>query len=161
MHREITITPVTPDDIPLVMHLIRALAEYEHEVESAQATPEQLHEALFGPNPSAEAVIARLDGVAAGWAVWFQTFSTWTGRPGLWLEDLFVYPEMRRFGVGRALLQHLARVCVDRDYTRFEWSVLDWNEPSIAFYRSLGAVAMDEWTTNRITGEALRRLAEG
>ena len=142
------------------MHLIRALAEYEHELESAQATPEQLHEALFGPNPSAEAVIARLDGVPAGWAIWFQTFSTWTGRPGLWLEDLFVYPEMRRFGVGKALLQHLARVCVDRNYTRFEWSVLDWNEPSIAFYRSLGAVAMDEWTTNRLTGEALKRLAE-
>ena len=160
MPGEITITPVTPDDIPLVMHLIRALAEYEHELESAQATPEQLHEALFGPTPSAEAVIARLDGVPAGWAIWFQTFSTWTGRPGLWLEDLFVYPEQRRFGVGKALLQHLARICVDRNYIRFEWSVLDWNEPSIAFYRSLGAVAMDEWTTNRLSGEALKRLAE-
>jgi GNAT superfamily N-acetyltransferase len=160
MPGEITITPVTPDDIPLVMHLIRALAEYEHELESAQATPEQLHEALFGPKPSAEAVIARLDGAPAGWAIWFQTFSTWTGRPGLWLEDLFVYPETRRFGVGKALLQHLARICVDRNYTRFEWSVLDWNEPSIAFYRSLGALAMDEWTTNRLSGEALKRLAE-
>src|SRR4029453_1933530 len=106
MPGEITITPATPDDIPLVMHLIRALAEYEHELESAQATPEQLHEALFGPNPSAEAVL---------------------GRPGLWLEDLFVYPEQRRFGVGKALLQHLARICVNRNYTRFEWSVLDWN----------------------------------
>ena len=160
MPGQITIDPVTPADIPLVMHLIRALAEYEHELESAQATPEQLHEALFGPNPAAEAVIARLDGEAAGWAIWFQTFSTWTGRPGLWLEDLFVYPEKRRFGVGKALLQHLARICVDRNYTRFEWSVLDWNEPSIAFYRSLGAIGMDEWTTNRITGEALKKLAE-
>lgn len=160
MPGEITITPVTPDDIQLVMHLTRALAEYEHQLESAQATPEQLHEALFGPTPSAEAVIARLDGVPAGWAIWFQTFSTWTGRPGLWLEDLFVYPEMRRFGVGKALLQYLARICVDRNYTRFEWSVLDWNEPSIAFYRSLGAVPMDEWTTNRLSGEALKRLAD-
>ena len=157
----VTIDPATPEDVPVVLDLIRGLAEYEREPEAAQATPAQIHTALFGERPCAEAVIARLDGQPAGFALWFQTFSTWTGKPGLWLEDLFVLPELRRRGVGRALLSYLARLCIARDYGRFEWSVLDWNEPSIAFYRALGAVAMDDWTTQRLSGEALLRLSKG
>jgi GNAT superfamily N-acetyltransferase len=156
----ITIDPVTPEDVPLVMELIHELAVYEREPESVKATPEMLHRALFGEPPACEAVIARFDGQAAGWAIWFQTFSTWTGRPGLWLEDLFVRPEYRRKGIGKALLVRLARICNQRGYGRFQWSVLDWNEPALEFYRSLGAIAEDEWTTHRITGEALDRLAE-
>ena len=155
---QITINPATPEDVTTVLALIRGLAEYEHEPESATATAEQLHEALFGPSPAAECAIAHLDSEVAGFALWFQNFSTWTGRPGLWLEDLFVWPHLRRHGVGRALLQHLAAICVERNYSRFEWSVLDWNEPSINFYRSLGAVPMDEWTNFRLTGESLRKL---
>jgi GNAT superfamily N-acetyltransferase len=156
----IRIDAATPDDIPLILELIRELAEYEREPESAQATAQQMHAALFGGKPAVGAVIARLDGEAAGWAVWFQTFSTWTGKPGLWLEDLFVRPAFRRAGVGKALLVYLAQVCVERDYGRFEWSVLDWNEPALEFYRSLGAVGMDEWTIHRVTGDALVRLAQ-
>ncbi len=155
----VTIEPVRPDEIGLVLEFIQGLADYEHEPDAVKATPQQLQEALFGARPAAEAVIARMDGVPAGWALWFQTYSTWTGLPGLWLEDLFVKPELRRKGVGKALLVYLARICVERGYGRFEWSVLDWNTPSIGFYRSLGAVAMDEWTTNRVTGDALTRLA--
>jgi GNAT superfamily N-acetyltransferase len=153
------IDPATPADVPLILDLILELAEYEKEPDSAQATAEQIHEALFGARPAAEAVIARFDGEPAGWALWFQNFSTWTGKPGLWLEDLFVRPQYRRRGIGKAVLVYLARLCLERDYGRFEWSVLDWNEPSLEFYRSLGAEAMSEWTTHRVTGDALRRLA--
>jgi GNAT superfamily N-acetyltransferase len=156
---EITIQPATEADIPTILALIKGLAEYEHEPESATATEAQLHVALFGARPAAECAIARLDDEVAGFALWFQNFSTWTGQPGLWLEDLFVWPHLRRHGVGRALLQHLAQVCVERNYGRFEWSVLDWNEPSIAFYRSIGAVPMEEWTNFRLTGDALKQLA--
>ena len=157
---DLRIDPATPDDVPLMLDLIRELAEYEHELEAAKATPAQLHEALFGERPAAEAAIARIDGQGAGWALWFQNFSTWTGKPGLWLEDLYVRPQYRKLGAGKALLAYLARLCVERDYGRFEWSVLDWNTPSIAFYESLGAQAMSEWTNFRLAGEALRRLAE-
>ena len=156
---DLRIDPATPDDVPLMLDLIRELAEYEHEAESARATPEQLHEALFGARPAAEAAIARIDGEAAGWALWFQNFSTWTGKPGLWLEDLFVRPRHRGRGAGKALLVYLARLCVERGYGRFEWSVLDWNAPSIAFYEALGAQAMAEWTIYRLSGEALEGLA--
>jgi len=149
-----------PEDVPLILELIRELAEFEHEAESARATGEQLHEALFGPRPAAEAVIARVDGEAAGWALWFQNFSTWTGKPGLWLEDLYVRPQHRRQGVGRGLLVYLARLCVERGYGRFEWSVLDWNTPALEFYKALGAEPMGEWTTQRLTGDALSRLAD-
>jgi GNAT superfamily N-acetyltransferase len=155
---ELRIEPARPEDVPLILELIRELAEFEKEPESAKATAEQIHEALFGERAAAEAVIARIDGVAVGWALWFQNFSTWTGRPGLWLEDLFVRPQHRRNGVGRALLGYLARLCVERGYGRFEWSVLDWNTPSIEFYKALGAEAMSEWTTMRVSGEALSRL---
>jgi GNAT superfamily N-acetyltransferase len=156
----LSIDPAVPDDLPLILQLIRELAEYEHEPESARATPEQIHDALFGEHPAAEAVIARIDGETAGWALWFQNFSTWTGKPGLWLEDLYVRPQDRRRGVGKALLIYLARLCVERGYGRFEWSVLDWNTPAVEFYRALGAEAMSEWTTQRLSGEALRRLAD-
>ena len=156
----LTVDPAKRQDVPLILELIRELAEYEHEPESAQSTPAQIHAALFGARPAAEAVIARLDGEPAGWALWFQNFSTWTGKPGLWLEDLYVRPRYRRQGVGRALLAYMARLCVERDYGRFEWSVLDWNTPAIDFYQALGAEAMSQWTTQRLTGEALRRLAE-
>jgi GNAT superfamily N-acetyltransferase len=155
---EITISAATTNDVPTILALIKGLAEYEHEPESATATEAQLEAALFGPRPAAECAIARLDGEVAGFALWFQNFSTWTGRPGLWLEDLFVWPQLRRQGVGKALLRHLAEICAERDYGRFEWSVLDWNEPSIAFYRSLGAVPTDEWTNFRLTGDALKAL---
>ena len=155
----LSIDPATPADVPLLLDLIRELAEYEREPEAAQATPEQLHVALFGQRPAAEAVVARLDGEPAGWALWFQNFSTWTGGPGLWLEDLYVRPQYRRLGVGRALLVYLARLCVERGYGRFEWSVLDWNTPAIDFYGTLGAEPMSEWTTMRLTDASLRRLA--
>jgi GNAT superfamily N-acetyltransferase len=155
----LSIDPATPADIPLILDLIRELAEYEHEPESAQATAEQIHSALFGERPAAEAVIARVDGEPAGWGLWFQTFSTWTGKPGLWLEDLYVRPQYRRQGVGNALMVFLARLCVERDYGRLEWSVLDWNTPTLDFYKALGAEAETEWTNHRLAGEALRRLA--
>ena len=117
--------------------------------------------ALFGELPAAEAVIARWEGEPVAFALWFQTYSTWTGRAGMWLEDLFVQPEYRERGIGTALLTHLARVCVDRGYSRFEWSVLDWNALALDFYRGLGAVPMSEWTTHRLDAEALSRLAKG
>jgi GNAT superfamily N-acetyltransferase len=156
----LSIDPATPRDVPLILELIRELAQFEREPDSAQATAEQLAAALFGERPAAEAVIARLDGEPAGWALWFQNFSTWTGKPGLWLEDLYVRPQYRRQGIGKALLVYLARLCVERDYGRFEWSVLDWNTPALDFYRAIGAEAMTEWTTQRLSGESLRRLAD-
>jgi GNAT superfamily N-acetyltransferase len=155
----ITIRKAAREDIPLILRFIRALAEYEREPDSVVATEADLDRWLFGDHPAAEVVFATIDGVDAGFALYFPNFSTWAGKPGLYLEDLFVLPDYRRRGLGRALLAHLARICVERGYARFEWSVLDWNEPSIAFYRSLGANAMDEWTTYRLEDEALRRLA--
>jgi GNAT superfamily N-acetyltransferase len=157
----LSIDPATPEDVPLILDLIRELAEYEKQPDAAQATADQIQPALFGERPAAEAAIARVDGEAAGWALWFQNFSTWTGKPGLWLEDLFVRPAYRRRGIGQALLAYLAGLCVERGYGRFEWSVLDWNTEAIEFYRSLGAEAMGEWTTMRLSGEALRRLGLG
>jgi GNAT superfamily N-acetyltransferase len=155
----ITIRPATRNDLPLILHFIRALAEYEREPNAVVATEADLDRWLFGDRPAAEVVFATTGGVDSGFALFFPNFSTWAGKPGLYLEDLFVLPEYRRRGLGRTLLAHLARVCIERGYARFQWSVLDWNEPSIAFYRSLGANAMDEWTTYRIEGEALNRLA--
>lgn len=156
----LSIDPARPEDVPLILELIRGLAEYEMEPESAVATAEQIERALFGQQPSAECVIARFHGQAAGFALWTQNFSTWTGRPGLWLEDIFVKPQYRRRGIGRALLTYLARVCRERDYGRMEWAVLDWNQPALAFYSSLGATALDEWTIHRLSGEELRRLGD-
>jgi GNAT superfamily N-acetyltransferase len=155
----IKIEAATPADVDVILDFIRGLAAYEREPEAVVTTEADLQAALFGPRPAAECVIAYRDGVPAGFALWFQTFSTWTGRPGLWLEDLFVRPEHRRRGVGTALLAYLGRLCVQRGYARFEWSVLDWNTPALEFYRSLGAVALDEWTTHRLTGASIEKLA--
>ena len=156
----VTIDPVTPADIPFVLRFIRGLAQYENEPDSVVTTEEHLHRALFAEVPAAEAVLARFQGEPAGLALWFKTYSTWTGVAGMWLEDIFIKPELRRLGIGKALMIYLARLCVERGYGRFEWSVLDWNTAAIDFYRSLGAVAMDEWTINRLIGEALKSLAD-
>jgi GNAT superfamily N-acetyltransferase len=149
-----------PDDVPVILELIRELAAYEREPEAVEATDGLLHAALFGPAPAAHAHVVEHDGQVAGFAVWFLNFSTWLGRPGIYLEDLYVRPEHRGRGYGRALLAELARLCVERGYGRLEWWVLDWNEPAIGFYRSLGARPMDEWTVHRVSGAALGRLAQ-
>ena len=154
----IRIQPATPADVPLVLALIRELAEYERLTQEVVASESLLHEALFGERPAAEAVLAVAGDQPVGFALWFQTFSTFLARRGLYLEDLYVRPAWRGQGIGRALLGHLARVAVARGCGRIEWSVLDWNEPAIRFYRSLGARPMDEWTVFRITGDALASL---
>jgi GNAT superfamily N-acetyltransferase len=148
-------------DVPLILRLVRELAEFEREPGAVVATEDMLSAALFGDRPAAEAVIAEHDSEAVGFALFFQNFSTWTGRPGLYLEDLYVTSAARGLGVGTALLRHLAGIALDRGYGRFEWAVLDWNEPAIAFYRSMGAVGMDEWRIQRVSAEALERLARG
>lgn len=155
----IDIRPANRPDVPLILRLVRELAEFEREPDAVVATEELLSTALFGPSPAAESVIAENDGEAVGFALFFHNFSTWTGRPGLYLEDLYVTPAARGLGVGTALLRHLARVALERGCARFEWAVLDWNEPAIAFYRSVGAVGMDEWRIQRVSGDALERLA--
>ena len=151
--------PATEADLDLVIELIHALANYEREPEAVTLDREELRRHLFGPRPFAEVIIAEDGtGTAAGFALFFHNFSTWLGTPGIWLEDLFVRPEHRGHGYGKALLVELGRIAVERGCGRLEWSVLDWNEPSIAFYRSLGALPMDEWTTYRLSGEALAAL---
>lgn len=155
----ISIRAATPDDLPLVARLIRALAEYEklaHEVRFDEAV---LGEKLFGPRPYAEVAIGEIDGEAQGFALFFHNFSTFEGKPGVYLEDLFVRPAARGSGLGKALLSRLAAIAVERDCARLEWSVLDWNEPAIGFYKKLGARLMDEWTVMRVDGEALTGLA--
>ncbi|WP_425501243.1 N-acetyltransferase family protein [Pseudoxanthomonas suwonensis] len=155
----ISLRPATPADIPLVLSLIRDLAEYERLSHEVVATVADLEAALFGPRPAAEVVIAECDGQAAGFALFFVSFSTFLGKPGLYLEDLYVRPDFRGRGIGRRLMTHLAALAVERGYGRFEWSVLDWNAPAIAFYRSLGARPMGEWTVQRVDGQALQALA--
>jgi GNAT superfamily N-acetyltransferase len=154
------IRPATPADVPAIHAMVRELADYERALADARATEQQLHDALFGAHPAAFAHIAEDDttGSVVGFALWFLNFSTWKGVHGLYLEDLYVRPESRGGGHGKALLAELARICVERGYGRLEWSVLDWNEPSIGFYKSLGAVPMDEWTVFRLTGEPLALL---
>jgi ribosomal protein S18 acetylase RimI-like enzyme len=153
------IRPATPHDVPLVLRLIRGLAEYERMLDRVTATEEQLAGDLFGERPYCEVVIAEAGGSPTGFALFYLNYSTFRARPGLYLEDLFVLPAYRGRGHGRALLAHLAGIAVARGYGMVEWQVLDWNEPSIGFYRRLGAVLMDEWTTCRLDGEALTRLA--
>ncbi|NIJ19754.1 GNAT superfamily N-acetyltransferase [Sphingomonas naasensis] len=155
----IEIRPATPADVPLILRLVRELAEFEREPDAVKATEPMLEQALFGERPAAEAVIAEVDGTPAGFALFFQNFSTWTGRPGIYLEDLYVTPAARGAGVGTALLRHLAGVALDRGCGRFEWAVLDWNQPAIDFYRAMGAVGMDEWRVQRVAGDSLARLA--
>jgi GNAT superfamily N-acetyltransferase len=155
----VTVRPATPSDAGLVYQFIRDLAEYEKLLDSVEATEADLTAALFGAAPRAFAEIAELDGEPVGFALWFYNFSTFVGRHGIYLEDLFVRPSARGAGAGKALLASLAKRCIDENLGRLEWSVLDWNAPSIAFYDSLGAAAMDEWIIRRMTGEPLRRLA--
>ncbi len=157
----VTIRAANAGDVPLILRLVRDLAEFEHEADKVIATEPMLFEALFGPHPAAEAAIAEFDGAPVGMALFFHTFSTWTGWRGIYLEDLYVMPEARRQGAGRALLKHLAALAVARGCKRFEWSVLDWNEKAIRFYQAMGAVPMDEWTVYRVTGDALATLASG
>ena len=148
-----------PGDEDGIIECIRLLAQYEREPDAVQTTPADLHLTLFGESPAVFAHVVEKGGRIVAIAVWFLNYSTWTGRHGIYLEDLFVRESERRHGYGRALLKALAEVCVERGYRRFEWAVLDWNEPSLRFYRSLGAVGMDEWTVHRLSGEALARLA--
>ncbi len=153
------IRPATKADAALILSLIRELAEYEKLLHEVTATAADIEAALFGPRPSAECVIAEYGGKPAGFALFFHNFSTFLGKPGIYLEDLYVKPELRGKGVGRALLAHLAALTLERDCGRFEWAVLDWNAPAIKFYESLGAKMMDSWKINRLTGEALAKLA--
>ena len=148
-----------PGDAPGVLSLIHALAVYEREPDAVANTVEMIGETLFGPDPRAFAHVVERDGRIVGIAVWFLTYSTWTGRHGIWLEDLYVDETERGRGYGKALMRALAGVCVERGYSRFEWTVLDWNAPSIAFYRAIGAEPMAEWTTQRLSGPALESLA--
>ena len=148
-------------DEPGILARIHDLAVYEREPDAVENTEPALREPLFGADPRVFAHVVERGGEVAGIAIWFLTYSTWTGRHGIWLEDLYVRDEHRGRGYGKALIASLAAVCVERGYSRLEWTVLDWNEPSIAFYRALGAEPMSEWTTQRLTGDALGRLARG
>ena len=161
--RSFTVAAATPGDVPAIVELIRGLAEYERLAHLCVSTEEDIRSALFGPRPAAEVLIARSAGdsrEAVAFALFFQTFSTFLGRPSLWLEDLFVRPDCRGRGIGRTLLRRLAALARERDCGRFEWAVLDWNAPAIAFYESLGAKVLGDWRICRVTGEALASLAQ-
>ncbi len=151
--------PARPGDEPGILACIQALAEYEKEPDAVENTVEALTATLFGDEPRAFAHVVERGGEIVGIAIWFVTYSTWTGTHGIWLEDLFVYDSERGQGYGHALISSLAAVCVERGYRRLEWTVLDWNAPALAFYRSLGADPMDEWTTQRVSGDELAALA--
>ena len=153
------IRPAKATDIDEILALIYELALYEKAPEEAKATESQIRESFFGDNPKVFCELVEVDGDIAGLAIWFLNYSTWQGKHGIYLEDLFIRPQFRGRGFGKALLKHLAQICIDRGYGRFQWWVLDWNEPSIEFYKSFGAVAMDEWTVYRVTGDALTDLA--
>ena len=159
------IHPIAPDDVPRTVQLVHELAAYEKLPEQCHLTADHLHAALFAPQPAAFALVARdspePDAPQVGYALYFLNFSTWEGVHGIYLEDLYVSPECRGSGLGRALLATLAAIAVQRGYARVEWAVLDWNAPSIGFYRSLGAIGMDDWTTYRLSGPALARMAGG
>ncbi len=156
---ELRIRPAAEEDVPLLLRFIKELAEYEKLSHEVSATEDLLRESLFGERRVAEALLAYLGDESAGFALFFHNFSTFLGRPGIYLEDLYVRPEYRGSGIGRALLTRLAKLAKERGCGRLEWWVLDWNEPSIGFYEGLGAVAMDDWTVYRVTGEALEKLA--
>ena len=154
----ISLRPAAAGDTALILSYIEGLAEYEKLSHACVATEESLRESLFGARPYAEVILAELDAKPAGFALFFHNYSTFRARPGIYLEDLYVLPELRGQGVGKALLKELARLAVERGCARLEWSVLDWNAPAIAFYQSLGAEPQDEWTIYRVTGDALTRL---
>ncbi len=157
---DFTIRPAAVTDVPVILELIRALATYERAPNDVTATEETLREVLFGEKPAAEVLLLFERDIAAGFAVFFHNFSTWLGRPGLYLEDLFVRPEHRGKGYGRALLIQLAKIAQERDCGRMEWAVLDWNEPAIQFYRKLGAKPMHEWTVFRLTPAEIAKLVD-
>ena len=155
----VRVRPAERGDVPLILTLIRELAEYERLAEQAVGDEEQLERHLFGERPAAEAAIAEIGGEPVGFALYFTTFSTFVARPGIWLEDIFVREEHRRAGAGRALLQHLARLAVERECGRIEWTALDWNRPALDFYAGLGARPVEGWTIHRLDGDAIGRLA--
>lgn len=157
----VTVRPAIPTDIPAILRFIRALAEYELLTHACVATEDDLHQQLFGLNPPAEVLIGELTGTPVGFALFFTSFSTFLAKPGIYLEDLFVLESFRGKGVGKALLIHVAKIATDRNCGRLEWAVLDWNAPSIAFYKSVGAEPLDDWTTIRVTGDTLATLASG
>jgi GNAT superfamily N-acetyltransferase len=160
MNARVRISRATERDVPLIVQLIRELAEYERAPAEAVATVEGMTNALFGSSPQAECLIAHLDDKPAGFALFFYNFSTWTGKRGIYLEDVFVRPEMRRHGVGEVLFKELATIAIARDCPRLEWAVLNWNEMAINFYKKIGATAKDDWTTFRLSGDTLTKLAE-
>lgn len=157
---DLDITPATVSDVSLILDFITALAEYERLPQEVVATEELLKQTLFGERKVAEVVIGYADGTPVGFALYFHNYSTFLGRPGIYLEDLFIKPAYRGKGYGKALLVYLAKITKERNCGRLEWSVLDWNVPSISFYKKLGAIAMDDWTMYRVTGKALDKLAE-
>jgi len=157
---DLIIRPAVASDVPVILQLIRGLAEYERAPEQVVCDEARLRESLFGAKPDAEVLLASIGQVPAGFAVFFHNYSTWWGRRGLFLEDLFVRPDMRGRGIGKALLRSLARVAKERECARMEWQVLDWNQPAIDFYKSLGAVAKDEWTTFRLDRAAIEKLSD-
>lgn len=159
MSAAVALRPATPADVELIYALIVELATYERAPDEVTGTPELLHEALFGVDPSAEAIVAELDREPAGFAVFHGTFSTWECRPGIWLEDLYVRPALRSAGIGAHLVEAVARVAAQRGCTRLEWNVLNWNEPALGFYARLGAQRLSDWELHRLDGEALRRVA--
>jgi len=159
MMAPVRIVSAVESDVPLLLSLIKALADYERLANDVVATEASLRASLFGPGAQTEVAIAYAGDEPTGFALWFHNYSTFLGRPGIYLEDLFVKPEWRGQGIGGALLGHVARTAVERDCGRLEWSVLDWNEPAIGFYKQLGAKPMDEWTVFRLTGDALARVA--
>lgn len=156
----VRIVAASEHDVPLILEMIRALADYEKLAHEVEASEERLRETLFGKQPAAEVSLAYVGDVCAGFAVYFPTYSTFLALPGMYLEDLYVRPEHRGQGIGFALLRHLAALCRERGYGRLEWSVLNWNEPSIQFYKRLGAVPLEEWTRYRLAGDSLRALGE-
>jgi GNAT superfamily N-acetyltransferase len=154
------IRPARRDEVGIVLQLIHDLAVYEKAPNEVEATEKELLETIFSSDPKVFCNLVEVDGEIAGMAIWFLNYSTWQGKHGIYLEDLFIKPEYRGRGYGKALLKHLAKICDDKGYGRFQWWVLDWNSPAIEFYRSLGAVAMDEWTVYRVSGQALKELGE-
>jgi GNAT superfamily N-acetyltransferase len=154
------IRPARQEEVGVVLQLIHDLAVYEKAPNEVEATEKELLETIFSSDPKVFCDLVEVDGEIAGMAIWFLNYSTWQGKHGIYLEDLFIKPEFRGRGYGKALLKHLAKICDDKGYGRFQWWVLDWNSPAIEFYRSLGAVAMDEWTVYRVSGQALKELGE-